>query len=126
MSGPQLEILRGAGAIVPCGRCGCDCRVAEARRADATMLRFAAATTPGRCLECAIREWFYMMNENHWLPDFEPEELRHPWIREQFANIMRAFITDSVASEIDWPKVIENWNLPLPSAKRGKRKGSRK
>jgi len=41
--------------------------------------------------------------------------LLYPWVREQFAAIMRAGSADAEADEINWNLIVENWDLPFPN-----------
>jgi hypothetical protein len=87
------------------------------------MLRLS--TKPeGLCVCCAVREWFYVMRDA--VPDFEPEELLHPWIREQFTRIMLANKADASPVEIDWKRVVEQWHLPIPGATKPRARRGRK
>jgi len=47
------------------------------------------------------------------LAESGPGILMHPHIRELFADIMRTGHADADPDEIDWQKIVENWDLPF-------------
>jgi hypothetical protein len=100
-----------------CDRCGRRCQVAGARNPDAEMLR-ASAAPKGLCVDCAATEWLintYPLNLH--FDENGPEHLRHPQIQEQFAEMMRVAKADARPDEIDWERVIANWDLPVQVVK---------
>ena len=47
--------------------------------------------------------------------------LAQPHVQAQFAAIMRAGQADAQAEEIDWTRVVDNWELPAPKPLRKSR-----
>lgn len=77
----------------------------------------------GQCVHCAVREWFYVMEQQGSIRDLKPQELLHPWIQQQMGRVMKASRADADLSEIDWAKVVRDWDLPIPGAgKKGRRR----
>lgn len=114
-----IEVIDLSGAVGECERCRIPLRVAGERNAEASMLRLAKAPT-GYCIDCAVREWFYVMRDA--IRDLDPKELRHPWIQEQYGKIMKVANSDARPQEINWEKVIADWDLPLKGARKPRRK----
>lgn len=105
-----------SGQLGQCGRCGVPLRVADPTP-DAGMLR-RVDKPKGQCVNCAVREWFYIYQAA--VPDLDPRELLIPAIREQFERVMVASRSGAHPTEIDWPKVVRDWNLPITGAKKDK------
>lgn len=106
----KLIFLPLAGRVATCSRCGDPCKVSEARDPKAKMLRCAEKPS-GYCVNCAVAEWFYVTGLREGCPD--PKGLLVPQIQEQFAKIMAASNADAKPSEINWTKVVANWDLPF-------------
>lgn len=116
---PDLAANQNAGAIAHCNRCGDPCRVAPEKNPDATMLRKAAEPN-GQCVNCAVAEWFFVTGLTEAHPDL-PAGLDAKPVQEQFGKIMKTSISDATLAEINWTKVIANWNLPFKGAKKARR-----
>jgi hypothetical protein len=118
--------LENAGKHVNCLRCGIECVVAEtANRAGRPVQH---ADGDGFCPSCVITQWLQTELDVSWL--LPPgvticEALRHSHIQAQFQRIFQVGHADVSESQIDWERVIANWNLPLHLSKgRKKRKAS--
>jgi len=48
------------------------------------------------------------------LAESGPKNLLYPHIQEQFTGLMRVGLADAQPDEIDWNKIVENWDLPFP------------
>lgn len=69
----QIEFIDMTGAVGNCERCGERVRVAAAdKNPDAKMHRLAAAPK-GYCINCSVREWFYIMRDA--VRDLDPKAL---------------------------------------------------
>lgn len=106
----KLIFLPLAGRVAYCSRCGDPCKVADTKDPAAKMLR-AADKPSGYCVNCAVAEWFYVTGSREICPD--PKGLLVPQIQEQFAKIMAASNADAKPPEINWTKVVANWDLPF-------------
>ncbi|RTL26452.1 MAG: hypothetical protein EKK55_07720 [Rhodocyclaceae bacterium] len=113
---------QNAGQPATCKRCGEPCKVAEARNEDARMLRLSK-TPEGYCANCAVAEWFFVMNFREMHPTL-PKGLDLPHVQAQFAVLMKNAGADMDPAEINWGKVIEHWDLPF--AKRAKGRSPRR
>ena len=101
-------------ATVNCKRCGAPCKVDISRGSKAKMLR--RSTKEGLCVNCAVHDWLRnTYPPNILLAQSGPKVLLHPHIQEQFAEIMRVGLADAAPAEIDWNRIIDNWNLPFPN-----------
>ena len=97
---------------VDCKRCGERCGVAGPPGKEAKMLRFAEES--GLCANCAVHDWLrntYPINMQ--LAEYGPKGLDHPQIQQLFTEIMLTNFADAKPDEIDWDKIIENWDLPF-------------
>jgi len=110
----RLEIMDKEYQICFCTRCGDKCKVASERNPNAEMLR-KSATPEGVCLECAVTEWFantYPINMQIDRSPHGAKSLLIPPLQQRFGDIMRAANANADLSEIDWKKVVKNWDLP--------------
>jgi len=107
----QKMLFNNTPGIVECKRCGEQCRISGSPGKDAKMLRFAEG--PGLCVNCAVHDWLRNTYPvNILLTQSGPKALPH--LQEQFAGIMRLGKADAMPDEIDWEKIVENWDLPFP------------
>jgi len=99
--------------IIECLRCGARCRVLGPPGAKAKMLRFARG--PGLCANCAVHDWLRnTYPPNILLAQSGPQVLLLPHIQQQFSEIMRIGFADAKPDEIDWQRIVDNWELPFP------------
>ena len=115
---PNLAANQNAGAVAHCERCGDLCKVAPDKNPNATMLR-AADEPKGQCVNCAVAEWFFAIGLTEAHPDL-PAGLNAKPVQEQFGRLMKTAISDATLTEINWTKVIANWNLPFKGAKKAR------
>ena len=114
----KVICLPGAGQVATCERCGDPCKVADKRKDDATMLRLAKEPK-GFCANCAVTEWLMLADRTGMIPEIEPKHFLVPAIQAQFAQLMRTAKSDMDPREINWTKVVEHWNLPMPKLDAG-------
>jgi len=96
--------------IIECKRCGERCRIAGAPGEKAKMLRFAQG--PGLCVNCGVHDWLRnTYPPNILLAESGPKVLLSPQIQQQFTEIMRIVFADAKPDEIDWAKIVKNWDL---------------
>lgn len=101
--------------IVNCERCQANCRVNTLRNPNAKMLR-RSKEPKGLCVNCAVHN--FLRNTyppNIQLAESGPEILLIPHIQKLFADIMKAGFADARPDEIDWQRIVDNWDLPFPS-----------
>ena len=110
-----------------CQRCGKLCRVG-APDPEARPFRKALV---GFCLECCVAHLFQVPTpDNQALPSayqmavangFRPEHLLLPHLQQQFRRMLEAGLSQAKFEDIDWPGLIEKWDLPFAEAtkKRG-------
>lgn len=111
----QLDLL-SSSEIGQCSRCGEKLRVDPNRNPDARMLR-RAKTADGVCVNCALRAWFEIAGEVGAIRDLDPKQLLIPMIQEQMGRVIRAAKADADPAEIDWTKLVRDWDLPLDKGK---------
>src|SRR5438046_249968 len=112
----DIRANQGAGQPAQCSRCGARCRVREARNEDARLLMNAAdADHGGWCTDCAATDFLKNTEPlGELIERGGPEMLRMEHIREQFGKILDAGESDALPPEVDWERVIANWDLPFP------------
>jgi len=102
----------GRPDVVECGRCGARCRVAGTPGEKAKMLRRARG--PGLCVNCAVHDWLRnTYPPNILLAQSGPQVLLLEHIQRQFTEIMRIGFADAKPDEIDWQRIVDNWELPF-------------
>ena len=104
----------GTPETIECKRCGARCEIAGPPGEKARMMRFAQG--PGLCANCAVHDWLRnTYPPNILLAQSGPQVLLLPYIQEQFAGIMRIGSADAKPDEIDWQRIVDNWELPFPN-----------
>ncbi len=98
---------------IHCERCDARCKVTGQRNPEAKMLR-RSKEPKGLCVNCAVHDWLRNTYPvNLLLAQSGPKALALPHIREQFTGIMRTGFADAKPDEIDWDRIVENWDLPF-------------
>ena len=105
------------GAPCICDRCKRPLRVAVRRREDSAPFRLAKVPK-GECPDCVMTGFLYNTYPiNMQIDEAGPELLLKPMIRDAF--LMSGILDgcDMSVDEIDWQRVVDNWNLPVAVAK---------
>jgi len=98
-----------------CERCGAQLKVDAVPGSKAKMLR-RSKEAKGLCVNCAVHDWLrHTYPPNILLAQSGPKVLLFPHIQEQFTEIMRIGFADAKPDEIDWQRIVDNWELPFPS-----------
>lgn len=122
---PLPDWLEGI-TILPCSRCGVLCKLADTCTEDARLLKKATKPeTSGFCPECAVAHFFQVVSPFGQIIAGNPagkEMLLAPHVQQQFAGLMQSGNADLKSEEINWQRVHDNWELPFPSRKRGRKK----
>ena len=106
--------------ITNCERCGVPCKVAEQANEEARLLKHS--TTPsGWCADCATTNFLKTSPLGQLIGD--PNRLLDPRVRLQFAKVMQAGNADALPTEINWQRIVDNWDKPFkkPTRKRAKK-----
>jgi len=96
-----------------CERCGVRLQVGPAPGSEAKLLR-RSKVPKGFCVNCAAHN--FLRNTyppNIQLAESGPKILLYPIIQEKFADIMRTGLSDAAPDEIDWQRIVDNWELPF-------------
>ena len=99
--------------VVKCERCGVQLQVGPAPGSKAKMLR-RSKVPKGFCINCAVHN--FLRNTyppNMQLAESGPGILLIPHIQVVFADIMKAGFADANPDEIDWQRIVDNWELPF-------------
>ena len=111
-----------AGESRSCSRCGIACVVATDHNAAARLLPFADG--PGVCATCAWRCWVQHLFEliGPYLPQgAERGCWRLPHVQENVGSLLRAGGADVDQHAVDFERLVVEWDLPLPKAKRSRK-----
>jgi hypothetical protein len=95
-------------SIKNCPRCNKKCVAEISGNQQARPLR---KSDKGMCLECTATSVFLSLPAAGMFPK---EAMLLPHIQEQFAAVLRVGQADAQAYEVDWQRVVENWDLPFP------------
>ncbi len=98
-------------AIVKCPRCQKPCQEAKPANPDARPLKRSTLKGGGMCLECAVTSFLLCLPSGR---DFPTEALLAPHIQAQMAAAFKVGNSEAAVEDIDWPRVIELWQLPFP------------
>jgi hypothetical protein len=123
----QLQLGDFLDSTVSCLRCAMPCVVAETSNPEARILR--AATTPhGVCPACHVTAFLQdpMYPFREFIERDNFAQLRDPRIQDEFTKLAIAGNADVPTAQIDWERVIQNWDLPHPSGTYGKGKRARR
>lgn len=102
-------------ATCNCDRCGRKCQTASKQNPDAQPIR-KSLVPKGCCVDCAITCFIRTGPLAYALGATSPREaLSLPHVQQQFDAVFRAGGCSEVSEEIDWDRVIENWELPAPA-----------
>lgn len=102
-------------ASTNCERCGARLKVDTPKSSNAKMLR-RSKEPKGLCVNCAVHDWLRnTYPPNILLAQSGPKVLLHPHIQDLFTGIMKIGFADAQPDEIDWERIIENWDLPFPT-----------
>ncbi len=109
----------GTPNTVECKRCGQRCKLSETPGKKAKMLR-RSKEPKGLCVNCAVHDWLRNTYPvNLLLAQSGPKSLLFPHIQEQFTGIMRTGFADAKPDEIDWQRIVDNWELPFKNKVKG-------
>ena len=95
-----------------CVRCGSQCRPAVSQNPDARLFK---RTSQGLCADCAVTQFLLSVEILRLgIERYGLEVLMNPGIQDQFVNVMRSGRSEMSPDEINWKRVIVNWNEPFP------------
>lgn len=109
----QGTLFNEAGTT-DCERCGAKIKVDAVPGSKAKMLR-RSKEPKGICINCAVSDWLRnTYPPNILLAQSGPKVLLFPHIQKQFTEIMKIGFADARPDEIDWQRIVDNWELPFP------------
>ncbi|MBA7676117.1 hypothetical protein ES703_84358 [subsurface metagenome] len=115
MNSERKAKMQDAVLFCQCERCGAQLQVGPAPGSEAKLLR-RSKVPKGFCVNCAVHN--FLRNTyppNIQLAESGPEILLIPHIQTVFADIMKAGFADANPDEIDWQRIVDNWELPFPT-----------
>jgi len=104
--------------IAYCDRCGAPCKVADHANEEARLLKHATKPS-GWCADCATTHFLQNSPMGRLIDD--PQKLLSPHVRLQFAKVMLAGGADALPTELNWQRIVDNWNMPFKKPSRRKR-----
>jgi len=108
----QQKELFSDKSVVACKRCGLTCRVDPIPQSNARLLK--RSKDAGLCVNCAVHDALRnLYPANLLLARSGPNVLALPHIQRQFFAIAQSAGTDATFEEIDWSRIILNWELPF-------------
>lgn len=113
--------------LAECTRCRKLCKVASPPNPEARLMPYATAEEArerGLCADCAaaafikgVETLMYGIEKNG------VSMLLDPRIQKAFGEVMVIGKADAHPAEVNWQRVVDNWELPVPNKrKRSKRK----
>lgn len=110
-------------AAIPCTRCGKLGKAGLPPNPKGRLMVYAQTAQNALCADCAatafIKDTEVLM---YGISLHGVRVLLDPRIQSGFADVMRAGKADATPEEINWQRVVDNWELPIPKQKkRGKR-----
>jgi len=101
--------------IKPCPRCSKQCVAEKSGNQQARPVR---KSDNGMCLECTVTSVLMGLPSAGMFPK---EAMLMPHIQQQFAAVLRVGGADPEAYELDWQRLVDNWELPFPKKFRPER-----
>ena len=120
----------GGDTLCQCDRCGVPLRFRKRKgNADAQPIR-VADRPEGLCATCALRVWFELDDRGAIVSEIVMRDLggdpgkafKLPHVQEQVKRMMEAGKSDARVEEIDFDKLVREWDLPIPRRPGGKRR----
>jgi len=110
--------------IVECTRCGKPCKVGPPPNPKARLMAFATkaeALQSGLCGNCAAA--VFIKSNRILMAGIEMSGigmLADARVQKQFGDVMQAGFADAKPAELNWQKIIDDWELPIPKKPRRK------
>ena len=112
-------------SAVPCARCGVPCRPAVTEHPDARLMQHTTGPT-GLCECCALTAFLLALPFTALgiaRAGSVAAMLREEHVREQLGRVFLAGQADARIEQIDWQRVVDQWDMPFPKARRKGRRG---
>ena len=101
--------------LATCDRCGVPCKVADTSNPEARLLQHSTVPS-GYCPDCGTTAFLKTSPMGRLISD--PAMLLAPHVQAKFALMMQSGNADASPDEINWQRVVENWDLPLPQQRK--------
>ena len=102
----------GTRGALDCSRYGCPVRWTGPGSPRARLLR-RAQTPQGWCAGCSLTGFLRNTAPLSTLVEDNPTKLLDSRVQQQIAGLLHAGHADADVAEIDWPGVVQHWDLPL-------------
>lgn len=107
---------------IPCTRCSRLGQAGPPPNPQGRLMVYAQTAQNAMCPDCAATAFIKGVETLMWgIEKHGVEMLLNPVIQQGFAEVMKAGQADATPQEIDWQRVVENWELPIPKEKRRKK-----
>jgi hypothetical protein len=120
MPDPILMLPPGVDGL--CSRCSAPLRLGDASKdRKASMMRLSEIPQ-GVCATCAFRGWLAVQAaRGDGIGAWTPEMFLRPEIQRIAQNLFRASGSVCDVREIDWERLVVQWDLPLSEPRKRKR-----
>lgn len=110
--------------IAECKRCEKPCKVAGPPNPDARLMPYATAEEAkkrGLCADCAASAFIKGIPTLMYGIELNGiKMLLDTRVQQQFSQIMIVGKADARPDEVNWQRVVDNWDLPFPGKRKGK------
>lgn len=101
-----------------CTRCGKLGRTGPQPNPEGRLMVYAQTAENALCADCAATAFIKIVETMMWgIEKNGVEMLLNPTVQQSFAEVMKVGRADATPEEIDWQRVVENWELPVPKQK---------
>ena len=99
---------------IPCPRCGELCKVSSSTGDPRFMKRATKPSPKAMCATCAVTAFIKSVETFHHGIELNGVQMfLNPMVQEQFGKLLQGF-GDATPGEIDWQRLVDNWELPVP------------
>jgi hypothetical protein len=105
--------------LATCGRCGALGSAGKKPNPDGRLMVYAETPANALCADCAATA--FIKSVETMMAGIEQNGtgvLLMPHIQAAFGQLMKVGNADARPEEINWQRVVELWELPIPKAKR--------
>lgn len=101
--------------VALCTRCSKPGQTGPQPNPEGRLMVFAQTAQNALCADCAATAFIKGVETLMWgIEKNGVQMLLNPAIQQGFAEVMRVGRADATPQEIDWQRVVDNWELPIP------------
>lgn len=100
---------------IPCTRCGKLGQAGPPPNPEGRLMVYAQTAKNALCADCTATAFIKSTETLMYGVNLHGSKiLLDPRIQQQFAKLMAVGKADATPEEIDWQRVVDNWELPIP------------